>query len=210
VGNPVRARAKLAAILAIGACAVAAITTILALIFLRAYVMPTGSMENTLLVGDHLLALRTFSPTATRGDLIVFRYPVDERQVFIKRVAGVPGDRVRLVKGGLLVNGSAVSEPYVRHLAREPYEYRDNFPSEPNTFVYPSALEMLEKNVKNGEVVVPPGNYFVLGDNRDNSLDSRYWGFVPASNLIGRAVLIYYSAEANGRARGGRAFTLVH
>ena len=175
----------------------------------QAFVIPTGSMEDTLLVGDHLLVDKlTYAPAGSlskhilpysnvhRGDIIVFRYPVDIKQTFVKRAIGVPGDRLRIVNRQVFVNEKALNEPYKVHKQGFMDYYRDNFPSEPNTMIYPDAQTMLEKNVQNGEVVIPPDKYFAMGDNRDNSLDSRYWGFVPRENIIGKPLVIYWSYDA--------------
>jgi signal peptidase I len=188
--------------------------TIILLLFgtttlVQAFVIPTGSMEDTLLIGDHLLVDKlAYAPSGpvsshllpynkiTRGDIIVFRYPVDIRQTFVKRVIGVPGDRIRLVGKQLVLNGQPRTEPYVYHKSESMDSYRDNFPSEPNMPLADSARDMLEHNVKAGEVVVPDGFYFAMGDNRDFSLDSRYWGFVPRENIIGKPVIIYWSYDA--------------
>ena len=190
--------------------------TIILLLFgtttlVQAFVIPTGSMEESLLIGDHLLVDKlVYSPHGTlgkyvlpyqdveRGDIIVFRYPVDLSQTFVKRVVGIPGDRIRLENKQLHVNGVAVHEPYVVH--KTPYidHYRDNFPgtTEPNLQSDPLALTMLRDHVVDGEVVVPPYNYFVMGDNRDQSLDSRYWGFVPGDHIVGKPLVIYWSFDA--------------
>jgi signal peptidase I len=188
--------------------------TIILLLFgtttlVQAFVIPTGSMEDTLLVGDHLLVDKlAFAPggTATasllpyeavhRGDIIVFRYPIDIKQTFVKRVMGVGGDRIRLENKRVFLNGHLLNEPYVVHKLDYIDSYRDNFPADPNTPLYPPAQVMLEKNVKNGEVIVPPGYFFAMGDNRDQSLDSRYWGFVPRENIIGKPLIIYWSYDA--------------
>jgi signal peptidase I len=188
--------------------------TILLLLFgtttlVQAFVIPTGSMEDSLLIGDHLLVDKlAYAPPGTiskyllpytplkRGDIIVFKYPVDVRQTFVKRVIGIPGDRIRLVNKDVYLNGKLLQEPYKFH--KTPYldSYRDNFPSDPNTRVDDRALEMLDKNVEDGELVVPPDCYFAMGDNRDSSLDSRYWGFVPRANIIGKPLIIYWSYDA--------------
>ena len=188
--------------------------TIILLLFgtttlVQAFVIPTGSMEDTLLIGDHLLVDKlAYAPSGPlskhvlpysdvkRGDIIVFRYPVDIRQTFVKRVIGVPGDRIKLVNKKLILNGVAKDEPYVFHKTEYIDSYRDNFPGEPNVHVSESAQAMLEKHLQNGEVVVPPGGYFAMGDNRDSSLDSRYWGFVPRENIIGKPLIIYWSYDA--------------
>jgi signal peptidase I len=150
-------------------------------------------MANTVLVGDRVLVRRSPGAAVQRGDIVAFRYPPDRRQVFLKRVIGAPGDRVRLVQKALYVNGAAVIEPYAIHTTGYMDVYRDNFPNEPFFNLMMPARDMLAHHIAGGEVVVPDGNYFVLGDNRDNSLDSRYWGFVPQADIIGKPVLIYWS-----------------
>lgn len=175
----------------------------------QAFVIPTGSMEDTLLVGDHLLVDKlAYAPGGTiskhilpyedvkRGDIIVFRYPIDIRQTFVKRCMGVPGDHIRVQNKKLFLNGKMLNEPYVVHKTEYIDSYRDNFPGDPNVPLYPPAQVMLEKDVKNGEVVVPPDRFFAMGDNRDSSLDSRYWGFVPRENIIGKPLIIYWSYDA--------------
>lgn len=188
--------------------------TILLLLFgtttlVQAFVIPTGSMEDSLLIGDHLLVDKlAYAPAdpvggallpylnVERGDVIVFRYPIDLAQTFVKRVIGVPGDRIRIVDKKLWLNGKPMDEPYVVHKSDYIDQYRDNFPAPPNAQVYPPALEMLRSHVQNGELVVPDGMYFALGDNRDHSLDSRYWGFVPRENIIGKPLIVYWSYDA--------------
>ena len=188
--------------------------TILLLLFLtttlvQAYVIPTGSMEDTLLIGDHLLvdklAFAPYGPVSKyllpytdvkRGDIIVFRYPVDISQTFVKRCIGVPGDRIRLINKQVYLNGVRLDEPYTYHKSDYIDSYRDNFPGEPNVSVDRRATDMLLNHVTNGDVVVPPGYYFAMGDNRDSSLDSRYWGFVPRENIIGKPLVIYWSFDA--------------
>jgi signal peptidase I len=175
----------------------------------QAFQIPSESMENTLLIGDYLLVdkvhyasggiwghILPYSPIR-RGDIIVFRFPVDPTQHFVKRVIGVPGDHIHMKDKVVYVNGKPLNEPYVVFHAPIPDPYRDDFPA-PN---YISAnmeahwwLEM-RKVVKDGELVVPPGQYFVMGDNRDESLDSRYWGFVPRTNIVGRPLVIYWSFD---------------
>jgi signal peptidase I len=189
--------------------------TIILLLFgttslIQAYVIPTGSMEDTLLVGDHLLVDKlAYAPPGgaitsrllpytqvARGDIIVFRYPVDIRQTFVKRCIGVPGDHIRLMNKQLYLNGAPVSEPYVYHKTDYFDPYRDDFPLS-SIHSYSDARDMMEHHVENGEVVVPPGYYFAMGDNRDSSLDSRYWGFVPRGNIIGKPLIIYWSYDAS-------------
>jgi signal peptidase I len=160
-------------------------------------------------VGDHLLVDKlSYAPAGAvskyflpytepkRGDVIVFRYPMDISQNYVKRLMGVPGDRIRIRDKVVSVNGHALVEPYAQHIFPGLEPYRDNFPSEPSGPVVDRALQMLANNVVNGELVVPPGNYFAMGDNRDNSLDSRYWGFVPRENIIGKPLVIFWSYDA--------------
>jgi signal peptidase I len=188
--------------------------TIILLLFgtttlVQAFVIPTGSMEDTLLIGDHLLVDKlAYAPPGPlsqyvlpyqpikRGDIIVFRYPIDVSQTYVKRVVGIPGDRIRVENKAVYRNGQRLREPYVYHKTDYIDSYRDNFPGEPNTRIADAAQEMLEKHVVNGEVVVPPNNYFAMGDNRDISADSRYWGFVPRDNIIGKPLIVYWSYDA--------------
>lgn len=187
--------------------------TILILLFgtttlMQAFVVPTSSMEKTVMVGDHMIVDKlSYSPPGAfskvlpytpvhRGDIIVFRWPVDPRQNYVKRVMGVPGDHIRVVDKNVYLNGRKLDEPYTQHIFPNLEAYRDNFPSEPVGPVSERGLEMLSKNVVNGEVVVPPDSYFAMGDNRDNSLDSRYWGFVPRENIVGKPFVIFWSYDA--------------
>jgi len=166
-------------------------------------------MEDTLLIGDHLLVDKlAYAPPGPiskhllpyvpikRGDIIVFRYPVDIRQTFVKRCMGIPGDHLKIVNKQVYVNGIKLNEPYKFHKTDYIDTYRDDFPSEPNVTVDKGAIDMLEHHVLNGEIVVPPEEYFAMGDNRDQSLDSRYWGFVPRENIIGKPLVIYWSYDA--------------
>jgi signal peptidase I len=179
----------------------------------QAFIVPTPSMERTVMVGDHLLVDKlSYSPSDSimkhllpytepkRGDIIVFRWPIDINQNYVKRVIGVPGDRIHLANKIVYLNGKALTnEPYIQHIDPTPREYRDNFPKDPWTesgLVSDRAQKMLDEHVANGDVVVPPGSYFAMGDNRDNSLDSRYWGFVPRENIIGKPLLIFWSYDA--------------
>jgi signal peptidase I len=189
----------------------------------QAFVIPTGSMEDTLLIGDHLLVDKlAYAPAGPvsrhiipytevkRGDIIVFRYPVDISQTFVKRCIGVPGDHIRLINKQLILNGRPVTEPYVYHKTEYIDSYRDNFPSEPNVHVVDSAQDMLMNHIQSGEVVVPPGSYFAMGDNRDSSLDSRYWGFVPRDNIIGKPLIIYWSYDAPTEALSRPLMSIEH
>jgi signal peptidase I len=202
--------------------------TILVLLFgtttlIQAFVIPTPSMEDTLLIGDHLLVDKlAYAPGGSvskwllpyedikRGDIIVFRYPVDIQQTFVKRCIGVPGDRIRLVDKQLILNGHAATEPYVYHKLAYIESYRDDFPDASGLGGSEAAQDMLQNHVVNGEVVVPPGFYFAMGDNRDLSYDSRFWGFVPRANIIGKPLLIYWSFDASTAALTESKQTIPH
>jgi signal peptidase I len=176
----------------------------------QAFIVPTPSMDTTVMVGDHLLVDKlSYAPAGSftrhllpytevqRGDIIVFRYPIDISQNYVKRVMGIPGDHIRVVDKVVYLNGKPLlHEPYAQHIFPNLEPYRDNFPSEPRGPVYDRARQMLAEHVENDELVVPPENYFAMGDNRDNSLDSRYWGFVPRENIIGKPLLIFWSYDA--------------
>jgi signal peptidase I len=174
----------------------------------RAYSMPTSSMEDTVQAGDEIL-VETVSPllgrTLRRGDLVVFRYPPDPKQTHIKRIVGLPGDRLRIRGKRLYRNGAQVREDYARLKTEWIDPYRDNFPGQAGPAVLPRALNMLEKNVRDGELAVPSDQYFVLGDNRDFSLDSRYFGFITQADVIGRPFLIYESHEQRDPASPSRS-----
>ena len=163
--------------------------------FFYLYQAPTGSMENTILVGDHIAAAKMPNRAPARGEIVIHRFPVNRKDTFIKRVVGLPGDRIRIRNKKLIVNGQPQDEPYAIHTTSYVDLYRDNFPTRSDVSLYPGALDMLEKHVVNDEVVVPPGEYFVLGDNRDSSLDSRYWGFIKQSDLVGLPCFVYYSEQ---------------
>jgi signal peptidase I len=177
-----------------------AIAVILAL-FVRtwafqAFKIPTGSMENNLLIGDHLVVNKlVFAPTATaverlllpvrpiqRRDVIVFKYPEDPERDFIKRVIGLPGDTIEVRRKVVHVNGQRLEEPYVHFLEPASTEGHE--------------VTSFDVRENYGPVTVPPGNLFVMGDNRDNSQDSRYWGFLPAHYVKGKALMVYWSYEA--------------
>jgi signal peptidase I len=175
---------------------------------LQAFTIPSSSMENTLLIGDHVFVDRILLAPATKwigklipyreprhGDVFVFLHPATPGLYVVKRVMGLPGDRLHLQDGVLYRNGEKLNEPYV--VRKGDYvPYRDNFPTvQPNEFeeVTPEWRDDLASHIQNGELVVPPGHIFAMGDNRDVSLDSRYWGFVPFENVIGRPMFIYWS-----------------
>ena len=174
----------------------------LPLFFVRAFVIPSAGMEDTLLIGDHILTRVFPRVQPARGDIVVFHYPIDPRQTFVKRVIGLPGDRIRITSKTVYRNGTALAEPYATYKFDSPGKHRGNFPGDPVAVPrlpdprQTLAIEdMLRNHVLNGEVVVPAGKYFVLGDHRDNSLDSRYWGFLNPSDIIGKPVLVYDSSE---------------
>ena len=192
--------------------------TILILLFgtstiAQPFVIPTSSMHNTLYTGDHLLVDKlAYAPPDSltrhllpyedvkRGDIIVFKHPTLDHTDYVKRVIGIPGDHIKLVNKQVYVNGHPENEPYVIHLDNVA-EYRDNFPQgepeyAPDIKMSERVMEMLRQDVINGELVVPPGNYFAMGDNRDNSLDSRYWGLVPRENIMGKPLVVFWSYDA--------------
>src|SRR5579863_2688665 len=180
------------------------------------FVIPSGSMEQTLLVGDHLVVDRiTLSPPAKwmplvhyreprRGDIVVFIKPgeldADGKPAIlflVKRLVGVPGDHIHLRNGIVIVNGVAQNQPHAVPTTPENYrDYLDDFPSVPMTVDLGAterwAVEM-PNHVVDGDLVVPPGKYFMMGDNRHDSLDSRFWGFVPRENIVGRPLFNYWS-----------------
>ncbi|HTX33545.1 MAG TPA: signal peptidase I [Bryobacteraceae bacterium] len=175
----------------------------------QAYVVPTGSMEGTVRVGDHMLVDRmTYAKAGPwarhvlpyrdlqRGDIVCFLYPEDVRQTYVKRVIGLPGDHIRLVNKQVIRNGRRLIEPYTQHVDPSLDAFRDNFPDGPEYQASLRGLDMLRHHVVNGEVVVPPDMFFAMGDNRDNSSDSRFWGFVPRSYVVGKPVVIYWSFDA--------------
>jgi signal peptidase I len=164
----------------------------------QAFKIPTGSMENNLLVGDHLLVNKlAFAPTIgsferlvlpirdiKRGDIIVFKFPEEPERDFIKRVIGLPGETVELRHKKVYINGSPIDEPYVHYLMP---------PSPEGSQVFDDVRESY------GPRTVPAGHYFMMGDNRDNSADSRYWGFLPATYVKGKALMIYWSFDPEAR-----------
>jgi len=177
----------------------------------QAFQIPSESMENTLLIGDYLLVDKLhFGKDSLwqqvvpyrrvkQGDIVVFHYPVDPRMHFVKRVIGVPGDHIRLVNRRVFVNGIPLAEPYVQysrpHTSDAESMFRDDFPrlDLPVTGLNGNWWLEMKKLVEDNQLIVPEGNYFVMGDNRDDSSDSRYWGFVPQENIVGRPLLIYWS-----------------
>ena len=174
----------------------------------QAFTIPSESMEQTLLIGDYLLVDKLCYGNGgiwsrllpyrkiRRGDVVVFHYPVNPAQDFVKRVVGVPGDRVRLINKRVFVNGVPQDEGYVQFITKLRNPYRDDFPrtDSPDYGVDARWWKQMPKLVEDHQLIVPEDHYFVLGDNRDDSQDSRYWGFVPRENIIGRPLVIYWSS----------------
>jgi signal peptidase I len=179
----------------------------------QAFEIPSSSMEQTLLIGDHVFVNRiAFAPKSSwvgpllpyrdvhRGDIVVFLHP-DAAYLgtyVVKRIIGVPGDHIHLVNGEVYRNGSKLEEPYIFHDRDDPSDtYRNNFPALPpeDPNISPTWAGDLPSHIEGGNLVVPPGHYFAMGDHRGVSLDSRYWGFIPRENVIGRPMFIYWSFD---------------
>jgi signal peptidase I len=204
--TPVEFLASLAAVLVTGLFIITFVV--------QAFEIPSSSMENTLLIGDHVFVNRiVFAPKTSwvgpllpyravrRGDVVVFLHPDphDAGLYVVKRIMGVPGDRIHLRNGVVYRNGEALTEPYIDHDADNLNDsYRNDFPAVPpsdENGVYPNWIDTLASHVEGGDLVVPPGHYFAMGDHRGVSLDSRYWGFIPQANIIGRPMFIYWSFD---------------
>jgi signal peptidase I len=216
------------------------VTVVLALFgttfVVQAFKIPSQSMEPTLLVGDHLLVnkflfegrgawyerLLPYRPIR-RGDIIVFKFPFDDHPHYVKRVIGLPGDRIRIIDQQVYIDGRQLAEPYVVHDFTGDDPFGDNFPpaerKDLGAGLRPEWATQIMSHVRQGELVVPTNHYFAMGDNRDHSWDSRYWGFVDRDAIMGRPAVIYWSVEATaddysdrsllGAARGIEQ-TLVH
>lgn len=193
------------------------ITIVLALFattfIVQAFKIPSESMEPTLLVGDHLLVNKfIFEGRGTwydkllpyrairRGDIIVFKYPFDDHPYYVKRVIGLPGDRIHISNSVVFVNGKKLIEPYVVHDPLMDDPFGEEFPpaadSVPANRLRPEWVARIMTHVHDRQLVVPPERYFVMGDNRDDSWDSRYWGFVDRGAIVGEPILIYWSVRA--------------
>ena len=178
---------------------------------LQAFEIPSSSMENTLLIGDHVFVDRVTLAPKTRwvgpvipyrriqhGDIVVFLSPAEAGLYVVKRIIGIPGDHIHLRDGVVYRNGQKLEEPYALHNPASYNPYRDNFPAVAPTMgasVTPEWHLLLPNHIEEGDLVVPPDHYFAMGDNRDVSYDSRYWGFIPRENVIGRPMFIYWSFE---------------
>jgi signal peptidase I len=180
---------------------------------LQAFEIPSSSMEDTLLIGDHVFVNREQFAAPTRwmgrlmpyrdirrGDIVVFLSPETQGLFVVKRVMGIPGDRIHLRDGAVYRNGQKVEEPYVSNKDVPDSEnsryYRENFPSVQASDAYGVTQDWqlaLPKYVEGGDLVVPPDSYFAMGDNRNASYDSRFWGLIPRENVIGRPMFIYWS-----------------
>ena len=179
---------------------------------IQAFEIPSSSMENTLLIGDHVFVNRVqFSPPTgwigpmlpyrdlKRGDIVVFLSPAEPDLYVVKRIIGIPGDRIHLRDGAVYRNGQKLDEPYVLNTGADSYNpYRDNFPAVPPP-EYSNVTDLwkltMPQHIENGDILVPARSYFAMGDHRDVSYDSRYWGFIPKDNVIGRPMFIYWSFE---------------
>ena len=179
---------------------------------LQAFEIPSSSMEDTLLIGDHVFVNRQqFAPPTRwlgpvlpyrdvhRQDIVVFLSPSEQGLYVVKRIIGVPGDHIHLRDGVVYRNGEKLNEPYVIHSGPVFFNpYRDNFPAvTPSDFdnLFPDWEASMKQYIQGDDIVVPADGYFAMGDNRDVSYDSRYWGFIPRQNLIGRPMFIYWSFE---------------
>jgi signal peptidase I len=184
----------------------------------QAFKIPTGSMENNLLIGDHLLVNKfVFAPTLSpiegkllpidpirRGNIVVFKYPEEPDRDFIKRVIGLPGDTIELRNKKVFINGKGLDEPYVHFL----FPVDESGDGE-------GGLTDFDVRRNYGPVTVPADHYFMMGDNRDNSQDSRYWGFLPRSYVKGKALFVYFSFGEEpsgllGNVRWSRIFHQIH
>jgi len=192
------------------------VTVLLALFgttfIVQAFKIPSPSMEPTLLVGDHLLVNKflfggrdawydRFLPyrAIRRGDILVFRFPFDDHPHYVKRVIGLPGDRIKIIDQQVYINGEPLAEPYKVHTGQ--YDsFGDNFPPVSDLFSHSNVrqewADEIMSHVRKSELVVPAGKLFMMGDNRDSSLDSRFWGFADRESVIGRPLLIYWSVAA--------------
>jgi len=203
-----------------GICSVLVVGMFILTFLGQNFLIPSGSMKNTLLVGDHLMVDRiTLAPAANwmplvhyrepqRGDIVVFLKPVPDLvdgqpdyQTLVKRLVGVPGDHIHLRNGIVILNGVAQAEAHAQPTTPENHvDFLDEFPSvppdpEPGNYITEAWTVEIPSHIVDGDLVVPPGKYFMMGDNRHNSADSRFWGFVPRENILGRPLFNYWSFE---------------
>ncbi|HEX5411646.1 MAG TPA: signal peptidase I [Terriglobia bacterium] len=187
----------------------------------EATVIPTGSMENTILIGDHVFLNKLlYGPELPytdvrfprlapihRGDIVAFHYPVNPTQMFVKRVIGVGGDVIRIADKKVYVNGKPLKEPYAQFMSSAMFPLRDNFPPPVREIselpaawgLDPGWARDMPNYIQKDGLHVPAGHLFVMGDNRDDSLDSRFWGFVPVQNVVGEPLFVYWSYNAPTR-----------
>jgi signal peptidase I len=184
----------------------------------EATVIPTGSMEQTILIGDHVFLNKLlYGPHLPytslrlpvlkeihRQEIVAFRYPVNPSVMFVKRVIGVGGDVVKIQNKKVYVNGLPLDEPYLQCQFSTMLPLRDDFPPTPSLLetlpaawgLDPTWARQMPSFIRNDGLHIPPGYLFVMGDNRDNSLDSRFWGFVPLENVVGEPLFVYWSYDA--------------
>ena len=179
---------------------------------LQAFEIPSSSMEDTLLIGDHVFVNRIqFSPPSRwigpllpyreikRDEIVVFLHPATPGMYVVKRIIGLPGDRIHLKDGVVYRNGEKLEQPFVRHKGPVMHDdYRDNFPAVPPSISdnLAEAWQLsLRQYIQGEDIVVPPDSFLGMGDNRDVSYDSRYWGFIPRQNLVGRPMFVYWSFD---------------
>ncbi|MBI4166227.1 MAG: signal peptidase I [Acidobacteria bacterium] len=179
----------------------------------QAFKIPSGSMEKTLLIGDHLLVNKFIFAIPTpwierllpyreirRGDIVVFKFMWQPGEHYVKRVVGLPGDRLLIVNRQIYINGQPYAEPFVYHYDPGRHFAGDDFPTSDFDFVSRARTDWLpemDAQIRNAELLVPPGQYFVMGDNRESSSDSRFWGFVPRAVITGKPLVVYWSYETS-------------
>ncbi len=190
------------------------IALIIRAFIVQAFRIPSSSMENSLLIGDHIMVCKfiygvrlpvlnvKIIPISKpkRGDIIVFKWPPNPKVAFIKRCIGLPGDEIKIVNKTVYVNGKLLIDPYTKFIDSHIYPYY-------TTNVSADTISGSRDNF--GPVKVPPHHYFMMGDNRDNSLDSRYWGFVPEKDILGKAFIVYFSWNKRYAVRWHRFFHIV-
>jgi signal peptidase I len=173
--------------------------------------IPTTSMEPTILAGDFVLVNKqSFAPAGhwrwllpyrdpKRDDIIVFHYPVDGKEILVKRVIAMTGDRFHLHHGQVILNGTPLHEPFTQYSVADRSNYRDEFPTlqRADPAVQAAWWIELRRSMQAGELPVPTGRYFAMGDNRNNSQDSRFWGFVPRDEIVGEPLFIYLSTNVD-------------